>query len=59
MITNNVQNHQSLGEMQIKTTMGKRFTPTTMATIKKYKPRQEWFVGEEVDKLQPSCIMKL
>lgn len=45
--------------MQIKTTMGKRFTPTTMATIKKYKPRQEWFVGEEVDKLQPSCIMKL
>lgn len=44
--------------MQIKTTIGKLFTPTTMAAIKKVQT-QTRMVSEEVDKLQPSFIMGL
>jgi hypothetical protein len=44
--------------MQIKTTVGKLFTPTTMAAIKKIQT-QTRMVGEEVDKLQRSCITEL
>lgn len=42
--------------MQIKTTVGKLFTPTTMAAIKKVQT-QTRMAGEEVDKLQSSFIM--
>lgn len=44
--------------MQIKTTIGKLFTPTTIAAIKKVLT-QTRMAGEEEGKLQPSCIMEL